>query len=617
MPGIGNNSDTLLQGLSGFWLRYFKDLNDFRVAYEGTEILFGQAYLDLITEVLNTSVINAPLFHREYFRLITIREDELVYRDTGVVGEERFVYQAPDAWVTIPTLQNKVFQPSALLEENIGYETVIASLRFPVNPLNINGFKDQDDNVVKAEPLHGYGVRTLDIGVSGLFTSGVNFYDLGIRNGDVLTVIPLVPYPTITVPPLPVLQVEPGRLVFAPGYTLPADPAILFNWSVSRTHVDGTTHVVHTSLVLGSFIVQSTLPVQQISFWAVDGRFDEFTLFQNFGSYFSRPQVSSESYRSFLRGIMQLYVLGPAIQRVESALNVVAGFPVIQNDIETFVSYSNDLDMQRIVTDRGTYEFPLGVPLRPDVIAETATTFRAFDPLTVAIYVTDYIRDPRWWYRITVPVELLPERTVGQRQVTDLVYPNLIGPEGQWIIGDPGVYVGADEDGNVRSADPYHATACFRHATPFYLMSRYLKTHLFQVTLHPSVEFSGVQIQDMQDMLRQVKPTHTMVYFSPVTKFTDTFLAVDTLFFTIFAAIQPDLVVSPDSRIHIGSAWNIGDGFKYDVDLTLTIGEASLDPTLCPIVVGGEDPNYTAPTHDDESTYLRDLPLYVHEVVTP
>ena len=83
MALIGNNADTLLNGLSSFWHRFFRDIKDIQVAYEGTEILLGQVYLDLLSDVLNTSVVEAPLFRKEYYKLITIREDQIVFKERG------------------------------------------------------------------------------------------------------------------------------------------------------------------------------------------------------------------------------------------------------------------------------------------------------------------------------------------------------------------------------------------------------------------------------------------------------------------------------------------------------------------------------------------------------
>lgn len=627
MPGIGNNSDTLLQGLSGFWLRFFKDIGDLQKAYEGAEILFGQAYLDLVSEVLNLSVTGTLLFHREYFRLITIREDELTVRDTGT--EMQYVYQAPDAWTAIPSLQNKIFEPSAALEEKIDYTTVMASIRFGTNPLNKNGYKDDLGNTAPAEPLDGFPVRKVDIGISGLFLASTNFYDKGARNGDTLTVSPVYPSEaTIAVPPLTILQATPAGLAFAPTAELPTDEEFTYHWKITRTLTDGTDFTVYDSTdeglaeQVGHFHIQLTLPVQVIALWAVDGKFDQFTLYQNFGHFFAQPKVSSESYRAFIRGLMQLYVLGPAIQRVESGLNVVANLPIILEDIEIFLDYTSGPDVQTVVTDQHTYEFPLGIPMRDDIIAGTVESFRVFDTMTNAIRVTDYLRDPTWWYDITIPVEVLPGRDAQHRHITNHLFPVTIGPIGNWSIGDPRLWLSADENQNLRASDPVYGSICFRHSTPFILMDDYLKQHAFQVTLDPSIEITGILVRDMQSMLEQVKPAHTKIYFSPITRFSDEFLILDgELSLTPKIAIQPDVIAVPDGSLAIGTEWHIGFGYKFNPDRSLTVALITSDPLLCAIVIGGEDPTFVfpplAPEVEGYTSHVRDLPLYVKASAAP
>ena len=609
MPGIGNNSETLLNGLSGFWLRFFADIGDIRALYEGTEILLGQVYLDMLSQILNISVQGAPLFHREYYRLLTIREDQLIYRDDGTPSGSRYVNITPDIWTSIPQLQNTVWKPTASLEDKLDYEVVAGSIRFLTNPLNQNAYQDGLGGVAPAQPLNGFGVNHVNIGIGGVFTSSANFYAKGVRNGDVVTFHPRTRTSTLTVASLTVLQATPAQLAFAPGTVLPADLTLAYGWTVTRKLVDGTTSVVYDSVVPdedGKFQSQSTMLVQQISMWVVDGKFDEFTLYENFGHFFGPAQLSSENYRAFIRGIMQLYIFGPTIERVASALNLVANLPVIRSDGETLENYYTDAQGQYVVTNVDTYTFPLGIPIRPDVVALTAGPFRAFEPLTTAIKVEDYVTNPRWWYTITIPVTLLPGRAVQYRKVTELIWPNEIGPYGRWLIGDPNIYIGADEDGRVL---PPHGTdiTCFRHSTSFFLMQKYLKTHIVHITIDRSIELTGVLVQSMQDLLQQVKPSHTMIYFAPQTFFTDTIHVSDTFSAEAYMAIGPDVVHTSNPLI-LGTLWHIGDGFKYG---PLVVAQTSTDPLLCPITIGGPDPLYVETDAGPNTAHLFDQPLYV------
>jgi hypothetical protein len=88
--------------------------------------------------------------------------------------------------------------------------------------------------------------------------------------------------------------------------------------------------------------------VRELSLWVPESLVDRYTLYNNYGYLLNRFSASSETYKSFLRGVMYLYTSGPKLYIVESALNVAAGYPVIRSDSETLVSYDNG------VVDTGT-----------------------------------------------------------------------------------------------------------------------------------------------------------------------------------------------------------------------------------------------------------------------
>ena len=54
--------DTLLEGLSSFWQTVFADRNQLKQLYAATEVQLGQAYLDLLTQILNVSLDDIPVF---------------------------------------------------------------------------------------------------------------------------------------------------------------------------------------------------------------------------------------------------------------------------------------------------------------------------------------------------------------------------------------------------------------------------------------------------------------------------------------------------------------------------------------------------------------------------
>lgn len=341
--------------------------------------------------------------------------------------------------------------------------------------------------------------------------------------------------------------------------------------------------------------------VTELSAWATDALLDEERLYKNFGYLMDRPRASSEAYRVFLRAVSRLFLLGPTFDRFESALNAVAGLPLVRDEQERLVSYSNGEDasgadgsllglalgqagtlnattaefqvestpfrptdvgaqlrivrdgvtellviatyvsptcvtvtpaltdatgvawsyvhpverdrirlsgsgyrfteadvgalvqlrglnqhnqgafriasiddaltavltteygfldesavswalsrtgLQTVTTNRRSYDIPLGIPVRPDIKAAGAQgvlTFAAFEALTEAFRVVDYLEDPSWWHRITVPEALMPGDGA-RRTVTPQLIEHVYGALDGAAHGDTGLRYGRDDD---------------------------------------------------------------------------------------------------------------------------------------------------------------------------
>lgn len=492
MATIGNNADTLLQGLSDFWLRYFRDLGDLQAAYEGMEILLGQSYLDLCSAVLNQSIRDVPLFNKDFYQLIRVREDQLAYRDTGsstgwALTTERYG--------SVPLLQNKVYEPTAALEVGLDYLVNDGELVFLTDPTQ--------------PPVQGYAQRPVEVLCGGFFEAeGVDDWaTLGVHKGDTLEVMVLGQ----AARRLTIVHVKNGRLALSvdtPAPTVPAGaPTPSYSWKVLRTRTDGVpvTGLPEDASFTGSFTQPGPLQVYEVALWAVDAQVDDEELHRTFGHLFGGPRVSTESYRTFIRGLMQLYTLGPAVDRIESALNVSAGFEVVRDDGEVLQTYELSGDVQRVQTDRNTYEYAADIPLRTDV-KDTAQwgqlTFRAFEPLTLAIQVVDHIKDSTWWHGIVIPAELMPGADELARTAHNKVVPMQYGPDAGWRYGDLNAVYIADSQ------------RVHRYAAAFELMDGYLKHHMFCVRISSVVD--NALVEDLKKILREQKPAHTTVFFQQV-----------------------------------------------------------------------------------------------------
>lgn len=663
MAIIGNNADTFLNGLSDFWHRFFKDIGDIQAVYEGTSIVFGQVYLNLLNDVLNVSLNDTPLFRKEYYKLITIREDELVFRDLGTGSNNRYVYIANESFAGLAQLQDTVFSPSASLEQNTDYDISGAEIRFVVDPTD--------------PPIDGFAYRQLDVAVGGFFSASTisDWTVVDVQKGDTLYLNPTqdlgtgadVPANSLT---FTVVQVAADKLALSVNTPTPTYPANTtpagYSWRIARTLVNGLakTGLLRESTFTGQLDSTSTLTVNQVSFWAVDALVDDFRLYTTFGYLFSQDkQASTEVYRAFIRGLMQLYVYGPAIDRIESALNVTANLPVVSTDGEILQDYDTGIlssgadgqltgdvftsvtavfntgsvggfvviadaenaanigtfqitgfidathvmvshvfpfvtesslswqytkfNVQTVTTDKSSYTYPLSTPIRADVKNAAnygSLTFKAFETLTTAIQVTDYIKNPEWWFSITVPQNILPDWSIDRRTVSTSLLPLTVGTG---FIGDPGFFIGADEFGDATVAVPH------RHNAAYILMDRFLKFHLFAVIIDRSVDLSGVLITNLQNILQELKPAHTAIYFQPFTTFVDSIALSETFASQPFLRLN-DLMPVIDNTLRADGSWHVGDGWKF----TGTTGGAITTGSgagFIQYVLGGSNPNILAP----------------------
>jgi hypothetical protein len=360
--------------------------------------------------------------------------------------------------------------------------------------------------------------------------------------------------------------------------------AVDYTW---RQEVYPGTGAAPRRSLTGKVIATTTTRVLQMAAWTPETLVDRRTLSNNFGALIGREQNSTEAYRAFLEGIFQLYILGPVLERIESALNVVLNLPVVRDDGELYQSTdTTDITFDRITTlrpstrQRVTYEFPKGTPLRTDLVF--GQTLLSFETLTTAVAVTDYVQTPNWWHGETVPEQLftpvngvLP--AIYRRVASPFYVENIVGAVDAPEVGDPGLLVGADEAGFI----PPPGQPVFRHRMAFVLMDRYLKFHTFSVkfdaaalSLAAGAAFAQ-GLKDLNELVLTAKPAHTYAFTTPTTVFRDVIdvTDVDISFARLLGSrvYGPDKVVFTDGPPVVGAGiWNVGDYFKYEMYSALT-----------------------------------------------
>ena len=852
---IADKASSLFQGLSGFWQRFFRDTQDLEAYYQASEQQLGQVYLDLLSTVLGTSLVDAPVFNKEYWKLFPIRENDLKYQQGGSSADDRYLYDMPGSTVFTQFLQNAVFEPEVTLERDLDFDiaTNDGLLRLMEDPFKHS--QDENDNWI---PIPGVAWRWVTLEIGNTFSDLSNTLnwedDLGVRKGDTLrlmayagvlkqegtdgaitvagsdvsftdTVLPtafndthvgdiihvyqdgsnthvghyivksvdsgdtsiIYLEDTLGVPitsnagPLTwahykglyydyadedheIDYIRGTKLVgnAADEYPLqydyplvyavvrkPSDPEVIGHPIVAadsmilpHKHIKpGTLEVF--SHTLGGFAVQEGIDytvnhlrgiikristgtwdigtagtvnyeydyevlmgaagavreevegqVQQLAFWAPEVQEDRFTLYYNFGYLVNRFEASSETYKSFLRGIFYLYVSGPILYRVNAAMNVAAGYPVIRSEGEVLTSYSDGVagsgsdgtilsanntltapshtftqldvggyiviensahdansDVFEIVellgdntvvletayglvsegptvewvltrsylrevtttTARGvarTYRYPYNVPLKEEVTNSEnwgITTYQAFDYLTEAFTVTDYVEDPKWWLNRYIPEILWKNQTAFRRIAVDELYANIIGAEDDPRIGDPGFFIGADEQGNVLTPtdELSNPTPIYRHKAAFIIFDRYMKFHMFLVDFADNLNLPVQFLQDVEDLILITKPSYTFPYVEPGEAFVDSAKLWDiiesiALEISLPASADPEVPANPeedsvrvaDNRLLIGGGTSIGDYFRYfdstDYDTGVALGSLGGTVQLTPQQAGGE-----------------------------
>lgn len=364
-------------------------------------------------------------------------------------------------------------------------------------------------------------------------------------------------------------------------------------------------------LYVAPFAFNVAVSVPVMALWGSNTLIDEDALYNNFGYLLDYKKPTSEQYRAFLRGVAQLFLLGPTLERFESAMNVMAGFPVVRDDNEVLRSYDNGIftsgadgqlidssegrdgtldatleqfssptagffpsdigavirvqngtsvdeytvtavlspttaavvpappnatglvwsythvalttrfrvtsgsylfgqedvngsiiiqgsgfarnngvfrilaienittviletpygftdqssiawqlsrtNQQTVRTSRAQYDFPLLVTMRSDVVDPAnvdVLTFRAFEALTDAFRVVDYLRDPTWWHNVVIPGDVLKldVDVAARRKVSPTLIEHVYGALDSPVYGDFGLAYGVDDEGEPGTA---------------------------------------------------------------------------------------------------------------------------------------------------------------------
>jgi len=170
---------TFLNGLSDFWVAFFRDPTLLRAFYDGTQVAMGQLYLELCQNVLAPSLDHAPAFDREYYRLLVVREHEVRAVEGPTPADDRYYWADPE-WVEgVGAIANRVVSPTVVLGPD-DFEVAAGVVVFRADPFRWDG----------ADPVPGFPVRPAAWTAPAAYASHrrTDWAAAGVRPGDVLQV---------------------------------------------------------------------------------------------------------------------------------------------------------------------------------------------------------------------------------------------------------------------------------------------------------------------------------------------------------------------------------------------------------------------------------------------
>lgn len=216
---------------------------------------------------------------------------------------------------------------------------------------------------------------------------------------------------------------------------------------------------------------------------------------------------------------------------------------------------------QTVVTDQRTYYYPFLIPMRTDVMDPTnfgVLTFSAFEPLTLAFTVVDYLEDQTWWHNEYIPEILWADQPAIRRLASTNLFENVFLPGDDAQVGDPGLYYGADDEGNVTVA-----VSDYRHCVAFVLFDRHLKMHMFNVEINENLELDADFRRDLEELVLVAKPSYTYPYVRPGRFFEDSAELWDYLDWYLTVELGDDIELA-DNALVFGSYLTFGDYYAYN-----------------------------------------------------
>lgn len=373
----------LIQGLSRAWRDYFAQSAELSTAYQASEKVIEQAYLDIMQDMMSVSLDTQRIFRRLNFRFHLLSDAQCFFVPGAIPGSgDRFVFAvdlADKGWrfTQINYIGNSLAAPTAFLERGVDFDFVTANSaplkqlrgREPNLPFELDYISFYADPFQNALFTQRKQEESFANGVSRIGPS-VNYTGLGVVTGDIIHITFDADGREFF---LPITEIAPSILrfdtVFLEVIDEDTDRLSTRGFTFSVEDAIGTIKVPANK---GRFI-SNTVETNNIPLWFSDCLVDDYGLSQVYGDLLGINETSSDNYKQLLRGLLQYYVRGRSISRANAAVNVIAGLPVFDSDGETVQSIDTTGPDTTILTDANLYFANTAYPISDDVLKNAAS----------------------------------------------------------------------------------------------------------------------------------------------------------------------------------------------------------------------------------------------------
>lgn len=269
-----------------------------------------------------------------------------------------------------------------------------------------------------------------------------------------------------------------------------------------------------------------TLEDEFIILWVYMAEIDNNEIYKNFGTLLEINLPTSESYKTLLKSLINLYVEGPTITALNAIFAALVNSPIVIETVEEIEDIYSDDKYQYVITSKHVYKLSLSQLLIGDL--EPGELLYAGESLTEGVQLIDTLIDPLWWKNHFYISKLgFPSHIFAADTKNQLFFAN---------DHSPLTYTGANTEPNKRIVFPVTGRASDVKAFQDYINHPSRKSTILEKLQLPASKTTTVMINPVDFLFTNFFKNNTL------------FLKLDfhsqeqlSLFFSLLPSIQPYL----------------------------------------------------------------------------